>query len=85
MPMTFNRSLGWGFVLALAITAVTLIVGFMVGGGFEIPGVVEMSSSSGGGRQETEFFFNPLAPLLLAVILGLGIWAVGRARSSHED
>jgi hypothetical protein len=84
MPMTLNRSLGWGLVLAIAATVVVLVVGFIVGAGFEIPGVVEMSSSSSGGEQTTEFYFNPLAPLLLAVILGLTIYAVGRARDSHD-
>lgn len=45
---------------------------------------MEMSSSSG-GAPTTEFFFNPLAPLALALILGLVIWSVSRARSSRED
>jgi amino acid permease len=85
MSMSFNRSLGWGLVLALAATVVVLVVGFIVGAGFNIPGVMEMSSSSSGGEQTTEFYFNPLAPLLLAIIIGLVIWAVSRARDSSES
>ena len=83
--MTLNRSLGWGLVLAIAATVILLVVGFIAGAGFEVPGVMEMSSSTSGGGQTTEFFFNPLATLLLAVLIGFGIWAVSRARSSRED
>jgi hypothetical protein len=85
MPMTLNRSLGWGLVLAVAATVVVLVIGFIAGAGFEIPGVVEMSSSSSGGEKTTEFYFNPLAPLLLAVVLGLAIYAIGRAKDPRRD
>jgi len=84
MSMSLNRSLGWGLVLALVVTVATLITGFIIGADFNIPGVVEMSSSSD-DRPATEFFFNPLAPLALAVVLGLVIWSASRARASRED
>lgn len=83
--MSLNRSLGWGLVLALSLTVVTLLVGFVAGASFKIPGVVEMSSSSPDDRPTSEFFFNPLAPVALAVVLGLIIWSTGRARASRED
>jgi hypothetical protein len=83
MPMSLNRSMAWGFVLALGATVITLVVGFIAGAGFSIPGVVEMSSSTAGGGQSTSFSFNPLAPLLLAVLLGLLIWSVSRARDTR--
>jgi len=82
--MSLNRSLGWGLALALAVTVATLLVGFVAGADFKIPGVVEMSSSTSDGKPASEFFFNPLAPLALAVVLGLIIWRAGRARGSHE-
>jgi hypothetical protein len=83
--MSLNRSLGWGLALALVATVLTLLVGFVAGADLKIPGILEMSSSSANDRPATEFFFNPLAPLALAVILGLIIWSAARARSSRED
>lgn len=85
MHISLNRSLGWGLALALLATVATLIVGFIVGAGFNIPGIMEMSSASSDNKPTTEFFFNPLAPLMLAVVLGLVIWSVGRARNPRED
>ena len=83
--MSLNRSMGWGLVLALVVTVVTLVTGFIAGAGFEIPGVMEMESSSSGGGQTTEFFFNPLATVFVAVIIGLVIWSVTRARGSRGE
>lgn len=83
--MTLNRSLGWGFVLAFVATVATIVVGFIAEARLDVPGIVEISSTSSAGKPATEFFFNPLAPIALAVVLGLIIWSVGRARSTRGD
>jgi hypothetical protein len=36
------------------------------------------------GKPTTEFFFNPLAPLALAVLIGLALWFVARLRSPRD-
>jgi hypothetical protein len=83
--MTFNRAMGWGLLLAFLTTVAILVVGFIAGAGFRIPGVMELSSSSSGGKPSTEFTFNPLAPIVLALVFGLLIWSLSHARSSRED
>lgn len=83
--MSLRRSLGWGLVLTLVATVVTVVTGFVAGAGFSVPGVAEMSSSSSGAPATELFFVNPLAPLALAGLLGLVIWSVSRARGSQAD
>jgi hypothetical protein len=75
--MTFMKALGWGVAAALVATAGVLLVGFLGGVTIDLPGVVELTSSSEGAPQ-AELRFNPLAPLLLAIVLAAIIWLVGR-------
>lgn len=82
--MSLDRSLGWGLLLAVVATAVTL-VGFIVGAKVNVPGVIEMSASSSAGGATAELYINLLAPLALAVVLGLLIWSTSRFRRSRED
>lgn len=80
--MSLDRSLGWGLLLAFLATVLTL-VGFLAGVKVNVPGVIEISSSSSNGGATAEL--NLLAPLALAVVLGLVIWSAYRVRSSRED
>ena len=74
--MSFKRALAWGLAVAFVATAGVLLVGFLGRLTINLPGFVEVSSSTEGAPQ-TELQFNPLAPLLLAIVLAVVIWLAG--------
>lgn len=81
--MTFRRALGWGLAIAFVATAGVLLVGFLGRLTIDLPGVVELHSSVEGAPQ-TELQFNPLAPLVLAIVVAVVIWLVGRVTGSRR-
>jgi uncharacterized membrane protein HdeD (DUF308 family) len=84
MRITFGKAVGIGFIVATAVTAATLAVTFVRGADARIPGVLEIDSRVADGKPTTEFFFNPLAPLALAILIGLLLWLAARLSQRRE-
>lgn len=81
--MTVARAFTWGFVVAVAATIVLLAVGFIGQLDLDIPGVVGISSSSTGGPPQTSLTFNPLATVVLGIVLAGVVWVIGRLRARN--
>lgn len=79
--MTVARALTWGFAIAIAATVVALAVGFIGQLSVDIPGVIGIDSSSVGGAPRTDLTFNPLATVVVGVLLAAVVWSVGRLRA----
>lgn len=83
MSMSFGKALAWGLALSLVATVALLVVGFVGGVSLSVPGVVELSSANDGAPQ-SEMSFNPLAVVLLALVVASMLWGLGKVRArSH--
>ncbi|MFD5277095.1 hypothetical protein ACFWIX_05980 [Pseudarthrobacter sp. NPDC058362] len=77
--MTFAKSLGFGAALSLLTLAAVFLITFVTNGDFSLPAfVVVESTTTATGAPETSMFFNPLGPVLLALLAGALIWLVSR-------
>jgi hypothetical protein len=81
--MTFNKALGIGLTVAFMTTFVAVIVAFIGQLELSVPGVIEISSTQS-GAPSTAFYFNPLAPLLLALLVAVVTWGVARLRTRRQ-
>jgi hypothetical protein len=78
--MNVARAIVWGLIVSMVVTAVGLTTAFVTRQNLTWPGILELSSSPG-PRPETEMFVNPLAPVVLALLVAAVLWAVGRMRA----
>lgn len=77
--MTFAKSLGFGAALSLVTLTAVFLVTFVTNGNFSVPAfVVVESTTNAAGAPETSMFFNPLGPVLLALLAGALIWVSSR-------
>lgn len=84
MRLTLARAMGVGFAVAVVLTALVLVFSFVRGADANIPGVLEIDSHSVDGKPTTDFFFNPLAPIALALLIGLVLWLAARLRRPRD-
>jgi hypothetical protein len=81
--LTFGHAVSIGVVLALAITVAAIVAAFVLRLSVDVPGVLQIAPS-GEGAPSTAFVFNPLATVVLAVLIALAVWVpvrLARARS----
>lgn len=76
--MSFVKSIAAGLGLALATAFGIVMVGFIAQADIEIPGVVRITSGSDSAPQSS-LMFNPIAVIVLALVLGFVIWFLGRS------
>lgn len=76
--MAIRTAFGAALVVTFIGGAALLLAGFFGRIEVDLPGILELRSGSAGAF-EAELWFNPLAPLVLLVVLSLAIWSVGRA------
>ena len=81
--MTFTMALGIGLTVAFVTTVVAIVVGFVAQLDLSVPGVIEISSTTA-GAPSTEVFFNPLAPMLMALLVALLMWAMARLHARRQ-
>lgn len=79
--MSLSKAVLWGFVTSAVVTFVVLMVAFTARLDLEVPGVVSVDSTSEAGAPATNLTFNPLATVLLALVLAVLLWGAGRLRS----
>jgi hypothetical protein len=84
MRMTLGKAMGIGFTVAVVLTAVAIAFSFVQGADANIPGVLEIDSTTVNGKPNTEFFFNPLVPIGLALLIGLVLWLPARLRGGRD-
>lgn len=73
--MSFAKSLGFGALLSILTLIAVFLVTFVTNGDFSVPAfVVVESNTSATGAPETSMFFNPLGPVLVALLAGGLIW-----------
>jgi hypothetical protein len=81
--MSVRNSIACGVVLAFVATTSVVLLSFVWRVSFNLPGVLEISSSPAEPLR-TELQLNPLAPLLVAVVVAAVLWLLGRARGRKK-
>ena len=81
---TYRSAFAWSVTIAFTVTLLAMLIAFVTNANIALAGVLEIASSEGESRQATEFMFNPLGPVALALVLSLVIWAPGRLARRRE-
>jgi hypothetical protein len=85
--LTFGHAVSIGVALALVITVAAIAAAFVLQLSVDVPGVLQIAPG-GNGAPSTAFVFNPLATMVLALVIALAIWLpvrLTRARSHRAS
>ncbi|MBG6179626.1 hypothetical protein [Arthrobacter sp. CAN_A1] len=84
--MNFGKALGIGTVISVVVLVAIFVATFVTGGDVSVPVVLEVSSGRNqAGGPETSMYFNPLGPIVLALVLGTLLWLGSKAASRHQE
>ena len=76
--MVFRTALISALAAVVVATTVGLLAGVLGGAMIDLPGVLELRSSTA-GPPEAELWFNPPAPFVLVIVLAVVVRLGGRA------
>ncbi len=79
--MSVRKALSYGFGLVFVALVVATVVVFVTSSDFSLLGVTATSSSP---PPRTALTFNPLVPLLLALLLSAALWGTGRLTNREK-
>lgn len=77
--VTFMFALGLGLTVAFVLTVAGIVLSFATQATLSVPGIIDISPAPAGEAPSVGFFFNPLAPLALALVIATAIWLTSRA------
>jgi hypothetical protein len=73
-------ALQWGFASIIFVTFVASAVGLLTRSTFTIPQIVEVTSSPRGATPATGLTFEPVVLVVLALVVSVALWSIGRIR-----
>ena len=84
--MNYMKALGVGIFISLVALVAIFIITFVTNGSFSIPVFISVESgTNSSGAPETSMFFNPLGPLVLAVIAATVVWLASKAKRTSQQ